>query len=156
MKGEESKGLSLLTPSPQGHLKGLFLDRRSLPPSGQPPLDGHSSWLWWLLSALLFSRAGQLRCSNTEEKNLPAKELSINPYNEYSGLISFRIDWFHLAPRDSHESSPTPQVPMQYCSFQHWTSPSPPDKSAAQHRFCFGPAALFFLELLVIALHFSQ
>ena len=30
--------------------------------------------------------------------------------NEYSGLISFRIDWFHLlAERDSQESSPTPQ-----------------------------------------------
>ena len=31
--------------------------------------------------------------------------------NEYSGLISFRIDWFDLlcSPRDSQESSPTPQ-----------------------------------------------
>ena len=29
--------------------------------------------------------------------------------NEYSGLISFRIDWFYLSPRDSQESSPTPQ-----------------------------------------------
>ena len=33
---------------------------------------------------------------------------SICPSNEYSGLISFRIDWFDL-PRDSQESSPTPQ-----------------------------------------------
>ena len=37
--------------------------------------------------------------------------LSISPSNEYSGLISFRIDcvgspW---SPRDSQESSPTPQ-----------------------------------------------
>ena len=32
---------------------------------------------------------------------------SISPSNEYSGLISFRIDWFDL--RDSQESSPTPQ-----------------------------------------------
>ena len=30
---------------------------------------------------------------------------SISPFNEYSGLISFRID----IPRDSKESSPTPQ-----------------------------------------------
>ena len=30
-----------------------------------------------------------------------------HPSNEYSGLISFRIDWFDL--RDSQESSPTPQ-----------------------------------------------
>ena len=31
------------------------------------------------------------------------------PSNEYSGLISFRIDWFDLLPRDSQESSPAPQ-----------------------------------------------
>ena len=32
---------------------------------------------------------------------------SISPSNEYSGLISFRIDWFDLLhPRDSQESSP--------------------------------------------------
>ena len=36
---------------------------------------------------------------------------SISPSNEYSGLISFRIDWLDLlaCPRDSQESSPTPQ-----------------------------------------------
>ena len=36
----------------------------------------------------------------------------ISSSNEYSGLISFRIDWFNLAvsPRDSQESSPTPQL----------------------------------------------
>ena len=32
----------------------------------------------------------------------------ISPSNEYSGLISFRIDWFPCCPRDSQESSPTP------------------------------------------------
>ena len=34
---------------------------------------------------------------------------SISPSNEYSGLISFRIDWFGspCSPRDSQESSPT-------------------------------------------------
>ena len=33
-----------------------------------------------------------------------------SPSNEYSGLISFRIDWFDfLAVQDSHEFSPTPQ-----------------------------------------------
>ena len=39
------------------------------------------------------------------------------PYNEYPGLISFRMDWsplewtgwISLHPRDSQESSPTPQ-----------------------------------------------
>ena len=35
---------------------------------------------------------------------------SICPSSKYSGLISFRIDWFDLCnPRDSQESSPTPQ-----------------------------------------------
>ena len=44
------------------------------------------------------------------------------------------------------------QVPMQYHSLQHWTLLSPPDTSTTEHHFCFGPAASFFLELLVIAL----
>ena len=36
---------------------------------------------------------------------------SISPSNEYSGLISFRIDWFDLpAVQGTLESSPTPQV----------------------------------------------
>ena len=36
---------------------------------------------------------------------------SISPSNEYSGLISFGMDWFDLpcSPRDSQESSPAPQ-----------------------------------------------
>ena len=35
---------------------------------------------------------------------------SINHSNEYSGLISFRMDcWPPCSPRDSQESSPTPQ-----------------------------------------------
>ena len=36
---------------------------------------------------------------------------SISPSNEYPGLISFRMDWLDLlaSPRDSQESSPTPQ-----------------------------------------------
>ena len=36
---------------------------------------------------------------------------NISPSNEYSGLISFRIDWVGspFSPRDPQESSPTPQ-----------------------------------------------
>ena len=36
---------------------------------------------------------------------------SISPSNEYSGLISFRMDWLDLleSPRDSQEFSPTPE-----------------------------------------------
>ena len=36
---------------------------------------------------------------------------SISPSNEYSGMISFRIDWFGLCSlRDSQESSPASQL----------------------------------------------
>ena len=39
-----------------------------------------------------------------------SSSFSIGPSNEYSGLISFRIDWFDLpAVQDSQESSPAPQ-----------------------------------------------
>ena len=34
---------------------------------------------------------------------------SVSLSNEYSGLISFRIDWSPCCPRDSRESSPAPQ-----------------------------------------------
>ena len=34
---------------------------------------------------------------------------NISPSNEYSGLISFRIDWFDLAVQGTQESSPAPQ-----------------------------------------------
>ena len=36
----------------------------------------------------------------------------ISPSNEYSGFISFKMDWFEspCGPRDSQESSPTPQL----------------------------------------------
>ena len=47
------------------------------------------------------------------------------------------------------------QIPLQYCSSQHWTLLSPPDTSITEHCFRFGPDASFFLELLVIALCFS-
>ena len=45
---------------------------------------------------------------------------SISLSNEYSGLISFRIDWFDLfaCPRDSQESSPTPQ--FIYSPWTQW------------------------------------
>ena len=34
---------------------------------------------------------------------------SINPSNKYSGLNSFKIDWFNLAVQGTQEFSPTPQ-----------------------------------------------
>jgi len=47
------------------------------------------------------------------------------------------------------------QVPMQYCSLQHWTVLSPPDTYTAEPHFHFGPASSFFLKLLVVALRSS-
>ena len=47
------------------------------------------------------------------------------------------------------------QIHMQYCSLQHQTLLSPPDTSTTEHHFHFGPAASFFLDLLVIALSSS-
>ena len=40
---------------------------------------------------------------------------SISPSNEYSGLISFRMDWLDLlaVQRTLSQSSPTPQFKMQ-------------------------------------------
>ena len=58
---------------------------------------------------------------------------SISPSDEYSGLISFRIDWFEiLAVQDSQESSPTPQfksINSSPISFLH----SPTLKSIHEH-----------------------
>ena len=50
---------------------------------------------------------------------------SISPSSEYSGLISFRIDWFAVnlspcSPRDSQESSPTPQFKSISSSALHF------------------------------------
>ena len=39
-----------------------------------------------------------------------SSSFNISPSNEYSGLISFRMDWSPCCPRDSQESSPTPQL----------------------------------------------
>ena len=50
--------------------------------------------------SLLFASGGQKYWSFS---------FSISPSNEYSVLISFRIDWSPCSPRNSQESSPTPQ-----------------------------------------------
>ena len=43
---------------------------------------------------------------------------SISPSNEYSGLLTFRVDWFDLlAPRNSQESSPTPHTVQKHQFF---------------------------------------
>ena len=44
------------------------------------------------------------------------------------------------------------QVSMQYCSLHDQILLSSPDISTTEHHFCFGPAASFFLGLLVVIL----
>ena len=46
---------------------------------------------------------------------------SISPFNAYSGLISFRMDWFDLpAVQETQESSPAPQ--FESTDFFFWCS----------------------------------
>ena len=63
-----------------------------------------------------------------------------------SRLITSSLPWF---------MDLTFQVPMQYCSLQHWTLFSLPDTSTTEYHFHFGPATPLFLELIVTALHSS-
>ena len=44
------------------------------------------------------------------------------------------------------------QVPIQYFSLQHHILLSPPNTTTTKHHFCFGPATLFCLELLVVVI----
>ena len=55
-----------------------------------------------------------------------------------SCLIIPNLPWFMDLPF---------QVPMQYCSLQHWTLLSPPDTPTARHCFHFSSVFSFFLEL---------
>ena len=41
------------------------------------------------------------------------------------------------------------QIPMQYCSLQHWTLLPSPDTSTTRCCFCFGSVCSFFLELFL-------
>ena len=62
---------------------------------------------------------------------------------EFSCLATSNLSWFmDLAF----------QVPMQYCSLQHWTLLLSPVTSTTGYCFCFGSILSFFLELF---LHWS-
>ena len=62
----------------------------------------------------LFQNPGlyQWVCSSHQVAKSWSFSFSISPSNEYSGLISFRMDWLDLpcSPRNAQESSPTPQL----------------------------------------------
>ena len=59
-----------------------------------------------LPSITVFSNESVLRIKWPKDWSL---RFSVCPFNEYSGLISFRIDWLDLLEVHSQESSPTPQ-----------------------------------------------
>ena len=60
-----------------------------------------------------------------------------------SCLTTFNLPWF---------MDLTIQVPMQYCSLQHWTFLLSPVTSTTRYYFCFSSIPWFFLELF---LHWS-
>ena len=60
-----------------------------------------------------------------------------------SSLTTSNLPWF---------MDLTFQVPMQYCSLQHWTLVLSPVPSTAECCFCFGSISSFFLKLF---LHWS-
>ena len=83
---------SIKSVTPSNHL--IFCRPLLLPPSIFP-------------SIRIFSDESVLRIRWPEYWSF---SFSISPSNEYSGLISFRIDWLDLlATRDSQKSSPTSQ-----------------------------------------------
>ena len=55
-----------------------------------------------------------------------------------SCMTSPNLPWFMVL---------TYQVPMQYCSLQHWALLSPPVTSTTGCHFCFGSGSSFLLEL---------
>ena len=60
---------------------------------------------------------------------------NISPSNEYSWLVSFRIDWFDLlaVPRGSQESSPAPQ----FKNINSWALSFPCGPTLKQLTFCY-------------------
>ena len=57
-----------------------------------------------------------------------------------SCLTTWNLPWF---------MDLTFQVPIQYCSLQHWTLLPSPVTSTTGHCFCFDSISLFFLELFL-------
>ena len=93
-------------------------------PSISPGVCSNSCPLsWWCHLTISSSVKAVYFCSQSSPASVFSKKLtlhirwpmyqsfSIGPSKEYSRLIFFRIDWFDLccSPRDSQESSPTPQ-----------------------------------------------
>ena len=59
-----------------------------------------------------------------------------------SCLTTYSLPWF---------MDLTFQVPMKYCSLQHWTFLSPPETSTTGCCFCVSSASYFLLELFLLS-----
>ena len=108
-------------------LRSHGLQRSRLPhPKLYPGLWSHVHWISDTLQLShpllpssppafnLFQNLSLFRwiCATIKWPKFCSFSFNINTSNEYSGLISFRIDWFDFlgVSRDSQEFSPTPQM----------------------------------------------
>ena len=108
----------LLSPSPTSSLISKLMSIKQVMPSNQEPVMPSNHLILCHPLLLLPSIFPSIRVFSNKLV-LPIRwpkywsfSFSISPSNEYSGLISFRIDQFDLLaihPRDSQESSPAPQ-----------------------------------------------
>ena len=107
-------------------------------------------WLWRLLHFFQRTQAHSSSCNGYLNWIHPFPSILVHHFlmSMFSPavycLTAFNLHWF---------VDLISQVPMQSCSLLHWTLLLPWDTTTTEHCFHFGPAALFFLELLVIALY---
>ena len=80
---------------------------------------------------------------------------NISPSNEYSGLISFRMNWLDLLSVQGTLKSLL-QHHSSKASILHWTLLISPITSTAGCSFCFGSISSLFLELFLHSSPLSQ
>ena len=87
--------------------------------------------------------------SNESALHIRWQSFSISPSNDYSGLISFRIDWFGLlAVQGTLKSSPVPQLELAH-SWRCWILPqSHSVASSDATQYSEGEAALVILPAI--------
>ena len=104
--GTAARQASLSFTSSQSLLKLMSIE--SVMPSNHLILCHHLLFLPSIFPSIrVFSKESVLRIRWPKDQSF---SFSISPSNEYSGLISFRIDWFDLlAVQGTQELSPTPQ-----------------------------------------------
>ena len=82
-------------------------------PSPSPRACSNSSplsqWCHPTISSSVVPFSSCLQSFPTSESFLKYWSFSISPSNEYSGLISFRINWFDLLAVQGTQSPPTPR-----------------------------------------------